>query len=217
MTNEEYIEKNHDFTNKTFESSDQATNEFNAIMSSVLSKTFPSKKRVDKNTIHRKKKENFSQVCQIAKRMFKKAQRRFGRDKHSVNRRHEYIIQKQNYRRAIYATKKLAKETKINKILELEKLDTKSFWRGIKSLISKRDDSVENIDKQDWSNHFSTVLNAPAAEGRDKAFLEYVTHSLPHLEHASALGNESLDYEISNEEIGVAVKDLKMGSLYLQM
>ena len=208
LNNEEYIQKLHDFTNTHFDSINQATAEFTNIMNSVLSTTFPLKKRFDKKTVHRR--DDFSPACQIAKRMFRKAQRRFGRDTNSVNRRHEYIIQKRNYRRAIYATKKIAKETKINKILELEQSDTKSFWRGIKSLISTRDDSVENIDKNDWSSHFHNVLNIPAAQGTDKAFMDYVTHSLPHLEKASALGNESMDYEISTEEINVAVKDLKM-------
>merc|ERR1712168_1107831 len=98
--------------------------------------------------------------------------------------------------------------------IDLEKVDVKDFWKGIKSIISPKDDSNNHVDKSEWVNHFSSVLNAPAARGNDRQFLDYIETSLPILENHTII-NESLNRDISCDEIRLAIKDLKNGkSIY---
>ena len=92
----------------------------------------------------------------------------------------------------------------------MEKLDNKSFWKGLKAIISPKNDAIEKIDKDEWVSHFKTVLNMPAASGNDTQFLEYVKSSLPTLEN-NANVNDLLNFNITHSEISSTVKDLKMG------
>ena len=92
----------------------------------------------------------------------------------------------------------------------MEKSDTKAFWKGLKAIISPKDDSIDSIDKSEWANHFNNVLNVPAARGSDTQFLEYVKSSLPTLE-ASTILNGTLNHDITANEISSAIKELKSG------
>ena len=204
-----HIEEFRAFTSNDFGDSNEAVTKFTSIMSKILTKVFPSKHSRRQKSVSKTKNES-SHVCRLAKRAFKQAQRQLKIDITSVDRRHRLIIERRNYRRAIYSTKKIFKENKINKLLELEHSDTKSFWKGLKSIISPRDDSVENIDKNEWTQHFDNVLNVPAARGSDNQFLEYVKSSLPTLEENSIV-NDMLNHSISHEEICSTIKELKSG------
>ena len=199
----------HDFSNNDYSNSDDAVHKFTTIMNEILSKVFPRKSRRSRKSDRKKEKES-SYVCKIAKRAFKHAQKQLRRDTSDVDRRHRFIIERRNYRRAIYAAKKISKEKKINKLLSLEQSDTKSFWKGLKAIISPRDDSVENIDKNAWLPHFQNVLNVPAARGSDIQFLDYVKSSLPTLEN-NIVVNEMLNRNITTDEILATIKELKSG------
>ena len=202
------VEKLRNFAESDFPDSDSVAANFTSILDDILAKVFPKKSK--KRAKYSSKQHEYSHVCQIAKRIFRQAQRRFSREKTNADRRHKFIVERRNYRRAIYAAKKLSKEKKINDLLNLEKLDVKAFWKGLKSIISPKDDSIDNIDKGQWVNHFSNVLNVPAARGNDTQFLEYVKSSLPHLENNIAVNN-LLNYNITHEEILSSIKELKMG------
>ena len=102
----------------------------------------------------------------------------------------------------------MAKVKQIDKLSNLEKIDSKAFWKGLKAIISPKDDSIENINKDEWVTHFDKVLNEPAARGRDNQFLEYVKTSLPTLEN-QAIINARLNEPISDSEIASTIKDPK--------
>ena len=205
-----YVEQLRTFSSHNFENSDDAVNKFTSIINEIMSKVFPRKTRRRPNAVRKNNEEPPSHVFKLAKKAFKKAQKQLKADTANIDRRHRFIVERRNYRRAIYAAKKISKETKINKLLALEHADTKSFWKGLKSIISPRDDSVENIDKNEWVPHFSNVLNVTAARGSDTQFLEYVKSSLPTLEN-NILVNDMLNTMITHEEISATIKELKSG------
>ena len=205
----ETIEKFRNFNDSEFSDSDSIAENFTSILSDVLTKVFP-KRSPKKSTNSHNKRNDYSHVCQIAKRKFRQSQRQLSRDKNNIDRRHLFIVERRNYRRAIYAAKKVVKEKKINDLLDLEKLDVKAFWKGLKAIISPKDSSVDSIDKNQWMNHFDNVLNVPAARGTDVQFLEYVKSSLPTLENNTVV-NDLLNTDISHEEVTSTVKDLKIG------
>ena len=119
-------------------------------------------------------------------------------------------MERRNYRRAIYAAKRESKFKKIDKLNQLEKYDSKAFWKELKGIISPKDDSLQSIDKNEWTKHFDKVLNEPAARLSDSQFLEYIKTSLPLLENTTRIDN-TLNENISDEEISDTIKDLKMG------
>ena len=205
------ISKFEAFNDSHFESTDQAVNEFTCILNEVLEKVFHKKDQRGKRSQNsNNKRANFSYECQIAKRAFKRAQRQLKYNINDVDRRHKFIVERRNYRKAIYAAKRIAKIKQIDKLSQLEKYNSKEFWKGLKSIISPKDDSVINIDKDDWISHFNNVLNEPAARGRDDQFLDYIKSSLPTLENCS-IANESLNKRITQMEISSTIKELKNG------
>ena len=209
LSEQKYTEEFQTFSNYEFGDSNEAVSKFTSIMNEILTKVFPQKRRRRVKSAYKTKSES-SSVCNFAKRAFKQAQRQLNIDRTSFDRRQRFIIARRNYRRAIYSAKRIFKEKKINKLLELEHSDTKSFWKGLKSIITPRDDSVENIDKDEWIQHFDKVLNVPAARGSDTQFLEYVKSSLPTLEE-NIIVNDMLNDSISHEEILSTIKELKSG------
>ena len=203
------IETFQNFNNSEFSDSNEMVKEFTSIMNKILENVFPDKGRRRKK-LYKENRKEFSLPCQIAKRAFKRAQRHLHKDSTSIDRRHKFIVERRNYRRAIYAAKRISKEKEIGKLLDLEKRDTKSFWKGLKAIISPKDDSIKNIDKDEWINHFNEVLNVPAARGSDTQFLDYVKSSLPILEN-NTIRNQTLNLSISAIEISSAIKELKSG------
>ena len=87
---------------------------------------------------------------------------------------------------------------------------SKAFWKGLKAIISPKDNSIENIHKDEWINHFDKVLNEPVARGHDKQFLEYVKTSLPTLENITPADN-TLNQPITDSEITSTIRGLKNG------
>ena len=120
------VEKLENFIGSDFSDSDTATAAFSSVLNHILGKVFPKKNIYKKSNI-RKRDHDHSPVVQTAKRIFRKAQRRFNYDKSNADRRHQFIIERRNYRQAIYAAKKIAKGNRMNNILDLEQLDTKAF------------------------------------------------------------------------------------------
>ena len=104
----------------------------------------------------------------------------------------------------------MTKEKQINKILQLEKYDSKAFWKGLKARIPPRDNSVENIERNKWVSHFDKLLNVSSARGSDDQFLEYVKTSLPTLEDSTHV-NDILNQSITDKEIVSTIKGLKNG------
>ena len=105
------------------------------------------------------------------------------------------------YKQAIYISKKLEKEQRIGKIAELELSDPKSFWKELKALITPKDNAVDLIDKEEWSAHFTNLLNVPPASGTDKQFLNYIKASLPTIERESLLTpNDFLNKRIVHKQ-----------------
>ena len=127
LTQPEIVDRLKNFNDTTFLDSDSAASDFSEIMNDVLARVFSKSKSKRRHKIFR---QDYSHICQIAKRKFKQAQRKFNRDKACINRRHNFIEERRNYRRAVYQAKKVHKENKINDLLQLEKLDVKSFWKG---------------------------------------------------------------------------------------
>ena len=131
-------------------------------------------------------------------------------DHNNIDRRHRFIIERRNYRRAIYSAKRISKVKQIEKLSKLEKFDAKSFWKGLMEIISPKESNIENIEKKEWLNHFDKVFNEPAARGTDNQFLEYVKTSLPILEN-NTIYNEYINGNITESEIINTIKDLKPG------
>ena len=202
-------EKFDHFNSTNFSSCDDAVHEFTSIMNEILTRVFP-KKNNRRRSNHESKRESFSFECQLAKRAFKRAQRNFSNNKNCIDRRHRFIIERRNYRRAIYAAKRMTKEKQIDKLNQLEKCDSKAFWKGLKDIISPKDNSVENINRNEWVSHFDKVLNVSSARERDTQFLEYVKSSLATLESCNQV-NTSLNQCITDKEIESTIKELKNG------
>ena len=209
LENEDTIRTLETFNNTNFTSSDDAVRIFTDILNGVLSKVFPKKSRKVRNN-HMRNRDNFSYACQVAKRAFKRAQRQLSADQFNMDRRHRFIIERRNYRRAIYSAKRMAKVKQIDKLSQLEKYDSKAFWKGLKDIISPKDNSLQSIDKSEWVEHFEKVLNEPAARLSDTQFVEYVKSSIAVLENTTAVNN-SLNKSISDNEIAATIKDLKIG------
>ena len=82
------------------------------------------KKKTRKRTNNKIKRNiDYSNVCQLAKRAFKHAQRQFHENLTHVDRRHRFIVQRSNYKKAIYINKR-------NYIA----LELKRFLKKIKSI-----------------------------------------------------------------------------------
>ena len=93
----------------------------------------------------------------MSKHVFKRAQRQLSANISNVDRRHRFIVERRNYRRAIYSAKRIAKVKQIDKLSQLEKFDSKAFWKGLKKIISPKDESLQNIDKSEWVEHFGKI------------------------------------------------------------
>ena len=102
------VEKLRNFTASEFVDSDEAADGFTSILNCVLETVFPKKKH-RKSKDGPKRKQNYSHACQMAKRAFNRAQKHFSRDKTNLNRRHQFIIARRDYRKAIYIYKKTVK------------------------------------------------------------------------------------------------------------
>ena len=96
------------FNDTDFISSDDAVAEFTNIMKKILLRVFPDKRK-SKRARTARYREHFSHACQVAKRAFKQAQRHLNANILDVNRRHKLIIERRNYRKAIYAAKRIEK------------------------------------------------------------------------------------------------------------
>ena len=204
------------FTNGNYDSADDAANIFTSIITSILEETFTSSRRPNRNHKPRTRREGFSYECQLAKRNFKRAQRNLSKNNDDVNRRHTFIKERRKYRKAIYFNKKVQKEQRINRLVGLEKVDTKTFWKELKSLLSPKDDALEMINKDDWSRHFHDLLNVPPSQNSDGQFLDYIKSSIPHLENAAQNDDVALNKDVCRDELWQCVKDLKLNkSMYL--
>ena len=198
------------FTKTDFNSADSAATEFSSILSGVLGKIFKNKKSRSKKKSKKAPRDNFSYYVQSAKRNFKDARRKFSNNVSDVTRRQIFIRERRKYKQAIYISKKLEKEQRIGKIAGLELSDPKSFWKELKALITPKDNAVDLIDKEEWSAHFTNLLNVPPASGTDKQFLNYIKASLPTIERESLLTpNDFLNKRIDRSELNNSVKDLK--------
>ena len=214
LTTEDNKSRMDTFCKTTFNDSNSLTKEFTSILQDVVRKTFPRKERKRKSTEHINRIE-YSYECELAKRMFKKAQREFRKDKNNLNRRQIYILEKRKYKKVIYKTVKLAKENKLHKLSAIEQADPKTFWRNIKDMIKPRDDVVKNIDPDKWSDHFRNLLQTPPAGEIDRQFHDYVKESMTILEQLPT-NSEELNKDITIEELNKTVKRIKTGkSVYL--
>ena len=83
--------------------------------------------RSKRRRVHCNTKIPFSHEIQIAKRINSKSKRLYDKNKTSITRRQNYIIEKMNYQKAIYQAKKIAQEMKLNRLAELEHSDPKRF------------------------------------------------------------------------------------------
>ena len=200
--------KLHSFCETVFTDSNVITAEFTSIMQEVISKTFPKKYR--RKRIFKQKNKSFSIECELAKRIFKKAQRAFRYDKDNLDRRHIYLREKKKYKKIIYKTTKLAFENKINKLADLESADPRTFWRNIKEITSPCENVTTNIEPNKWFEHFNNLLHTPPACNANQQFQEYVSESLPTLESV-ATPNESLNVIITKKEIHATINSLKTG------
>ena len=112
------------FTNTDFFNVNIATDTFTEILQMALQRVFP--KRPNKRSYNiasrmGKKKIPYSRDCQIAKRAFKKAQRRFKQDKGNLNRRQMFIKEKIKYKNVLYTFMKNSKSKVISELTDLEK------------------------------------------------------------------------------------------------
>ena len=207
----------YNFTKTNFTSTDDAANVFSSILSKIFGKVFKNKKSRTNRQRKKAPRDNFSAYIQNAKRQFKDARRKFSENITDATRRQIFIHERRKYKQAIYISRKLEKEQKINKVAGLELSDPKSFWKELKALISPKDNAVDLIDKEEWSSHFINLLNVPAAEGTDQQFLNYVKTSLPIIEReAMSSPNDFLNKRIEKPDLEKSVKDLKMNkSSYL--
>ena len=74
-------------------------------MRGILLKVFPKSKSRKQKPIS-KNRDNFSYPCQVAKRSFKRAQRKFAANQFNMDRRQQFIIERRNYRKAVYMLRK---------------------------------------------------------------------------------------------------------------
>ena len=217
LTSDSVKEDLYNFTKTDFDSADLAAAELSNILSKVLGKVFKNRKSRSKKKSKKAPRDNFSAYVQSAKRNFKNARRKFSDNVFDATRRQIFIRERRKYKQAIYISKKLEKEHKISKIAGLELSDPKSFWKELKALISPKDNAVDLIDKEEWSSHFTNLLNVPQASDTDQQFLDYIKTSLPTIERESlSCPNNFLNRNIDKSDLEKSVKDLKMNkSSYL--
>ena len=196
------------FCETDFDDSNIITTQFTDIVKDVIHSVFPKKRR--KRDIIQKNRVNYSHECELAKRAFKKAQRAFKNDKNNLNRRQIYLREKKKYKRIVNKTTKLVTENRIHQLASIQNSDSKTFWKRIKDMTNPKDDTIRNIDPNEWTNHFQNLLKTPRARGTNVHFRDYVEECLPILERVSEKSN-ILNIEITSDEIKSTVRGLKIG------
>ena len=93
LSNSRYAERLENYCKTNFTSSVEAADALSSILQSALRAIFPNKKRRAKPSQY-SKKINFSAEVQIAKRLFKKCQRDYMKDKDNIDRRQNFIREK---------------------------------------------------------------------------------------------------------------------------
>ena len=203
-----------DFTNCNHADANTATLKFTDILQLAIHKVFPKRVRSAYKTSV-KRKTRYSQECQLAKRAFKKAQRQFKVDKGNLNRRQIFVREKRKYKKFLYAFIKYSKLKSIYDINDLEKKDSKTFWKELKRIISPTEDHTEYINPGEWVHHFQNVLQLRPLQTSDDQFLKYVQTSLPLIERISE-HSDKLNADITDQELFSGVKGLKSGkSVYI--
>ena len=208
LIKEPFVSLLDNFCNTSFASSADAANSLTSILQQAIKKVFP--RRSKHRRAHCNSKIPFSHEIQIAKRIYRKSKRLYDKNKTSITRRQNHIIEKKKYRKAIYKAKKIAQEMKLNRLAELEHSDPKRFWADVTRIIRPRDDSVSCIEPWKWYKHFQSLLRPPAECDANSQFSKYVSGALPTLEGVSVPNND-LNKNFNADEIKDTIKDLKIG------
>ena len=125
---------------------------------------------------------------------------------------HEYNCQKEVYKTVRTAYQNLIKEKKrihrqeVFDDLMANRNDSAVFW-GIINKLKPRKQNLPDIDMRTWQDHFSKVLNPT---GEDPVRLEEIENPPPP-ENLETIEDETLDCEITQEEVEMAVKNIKAG------
>ena len=119
-------------------------------------------------------------------------------------------MQRKKYRKALYFTKKKAREMGLNRLAELENNDTKTFWFTINKILRPPDNSMASIEPVQGLRHFRSLIQNHTPDGTNNQFSDYICASLSTLEGIS-VANEELNKPISLEELTGVIKDLKSG------
>ena len=115
-------------------------------------------------------------ILHEAKRDFNKARRAMYREKVSLDRRHQFIIARRNYKRIKYLLFNKNKADRLMKLAKIEATDPGKFWRSVKQITSAKSKGNGQIDPKEWVRYFKELLNVKQ-EGNSQ-YLDYIKHSL---------------------------------------
>ena len=198
------------FSNTTVEDSTQCANSFTSIITDVLFKVFPRKRKIIKRI---RKPAFYSLECQLVKRIFKQSKQRFNSDRGNLDRSQKNIRDKRRFRKATYKAKRIYQENEINRIAELENSDPKRFWRELNKIIKPTNDCINSIDPAKWLRHFKSLLDPAAPPNQQHS--DYVKSSLPIIKNV-AIENDVINVPIWNTELLQSSASLKTGkTMYL--
>ena len=199
------------FCNTSFEDNTQCANSFTNIITDVLTKVFPRKRK----SVTCKETSFLFTWMSTYKRILKKSKQRFNCDRGNIDRRQEYILDKRRFRKAIYKAKRIYQENKINRIAELENSDPKRLWRDLNKIIKPMNDCTNSIDPDKWQRHLRSVLDPSEPSNVDQQHSDYVLSSLPIIEGV-AVKNDVINAPIYSKELLETAASLKAGkAMYL--
>ena len=138
----------------------------------------------------------FDFECREARRTVRRALRRFRKTLMKEDRVYFCKIRRE-YKNMLHLKKKIYNEGLLNRLLTSAN-DQQQFWQEINKIIFKRVFIKNNINIDDWYNHF-------------KAILEKSNDMCEHFQGEVEVYSEDLDGRITRNEIIAAIKKLKVG------
>ena len=122
LSNSHYAQRLKNYCKTIFTSRVEAADALSSILQSAIREIFPNQKRRAKPSQY-SKRINFPAEVQIAKRLFKKCQRDYMKDKDNI----DFIREKKKYRKALCFTKKKSAWSGTKSVRRLEKTILKLF------------------------------------------------------------------------------------------
>ena len=140
--------------NTAYLTSAEPASRLTSILQCTIYNVFPRKIK-DRKPNKSKREIPFSHELQLPKRIYKTANRQYLNNWSNIVCLQNYLIEKWNYKTAIYKAKNIAQEYKLNRLADLEKSYPKKFWADLKGLFCPCVSSCSYIDLGKWLKHLA--------------------------------------------------------------